>query len=159
MTATTQAQYDYKARITWAGNRGEGTASYTSYGRDYRVEVDGKPDFVGSADPAFRGDPSRWNPEDQFLSALSSCHLLTFLALAARRGIQVVAYDDEAFGRLALDGRGGGRFEEIVLRPRVILSESSTKFVSDLAALHELAHGLCFLANSCAVPIRIEPRS
>lgn len=146
--------HDYAARLVWEGNRGSGTADYRAYGREYRVEFAGKPDLAGSADPMFRGDPERLNPEDLFVAALSACHLLTYLALCARSGIRVVAYEDDARGTLALDTAGGGRFESVTLRPRVTIAAGDRELA---AALHEKAHGLCFVAASVAIPVTVEP--
>lgn len=148
-------EHAYAARVVWEGNTGEGTAGYTAYRRDYRVAVDGKPDLAGSADPAFRGDPARHNPEDLFVAALSSCHMLSYLALCARGGVRVVAYEDDAVGRMRLEPGGGGRFVEVTLRPRVTLDRPEQ---AELALqLHDRAHALCFIANSCSVPVRHEP--
>src|SRR6185295_1170294 len=92
------------------GNHGDGTTNYTTYGRQYRVSIDGKPELTGSADPTFRGDAALHNPEDLFLIAISSCHMLSYLALCARARINVTAYRDDATGTMELDRRGGGRF-------------------------------------------------
>jgi len=145
-------EHEYVARLTWDGNRGDGTASYEGYGRGYRVHSEGKPDLVGSADPMFRGDGAVHNPEDLFLAAISSCHMLSYLALCARRGVRVLVYTDEARGTLRFDGTGGGRFVEVTLSPRVTIAGDS-----DLALaqqLHEPAHQTCYVASSCSVPIR-----
>src|SRR6188768_3140337 len=101
--------HDYAARLCWEGNTGAGTASYTSYERNWRIRVDGKPDLAGSAAAMFRGDAAQHDPEDLFLAAIASCHMLSYLALCARQGVDVVEYQDEARGRLVLAG-GGGRF-------------------------------------------------
>ena len=86
--------HDYKAHLVWDGNLGTGTTSYTGYGRKYRLQIDGKPELVGSADPMFRGDGNVYNPEDLFVAALSSCHLLSYLALCARTQINLVRASD-----------------------------------------------------------------
>lgn len=145
----------YTARLVWAGNTGAGTADYTSYGREYRVHVAGKPQLAGTADPAFRGDPALHNPEELFLSAISACHMLTYLALCARRGVSVVAYEDDAHGSVRLDSRGGGKFESVVLRPAVTISGDGGA-VALAAGLHDAAHELCLIASSCSVPVRHE---
>ena len=143
--------HHYRAHLVWEGNRGNGTADYEAYGRDYRLRVDGKPDVIGSADPAFRGDPGRLNPEDLFLAAISSCHMLSYLALCARHRISVLSYEDRAFAAMKEDGRGG-RFEEVVLEPLVTVADA--RHLERARELHERAHELCFIANSCSVPIR-----
>jgi len=102
--------HEYTARVTWDGNLGEGPSSYAAYSRAYRVHVAGKPDLVGTADPVFRGKADKHNPEDFFLAALSACHMLSYLSLCARKGVCVVAYEDDTWGMLVLRPQGGGRF-------------------------------------------------
>lgn len=149
-----QSVHEYAARVIWDGNQGHGTAGYASYGRQYRVLVAGKPDLAGTADPAFRGEPDKHNPEDLFLAAVSACHMLFYLALCARKGVSVLAYEDEAAGTMRMEAHGGGRFEQVVLRPRVVIEGLEEAALA--ARLHETAHELCFIANSCRVPIRHE---
>jgi organic hydroperoxide reductase OsmC/OhrA len=145
--------HEYRARVIWEGNSSGGTSSYASYGRQYRIVVAGKPDLACTADPIFRGDADKHNPEDLFLAAISACHMLTYLALCARGGIRVVNYEDDATGGMELDASGGGKFVEVVLRPAVTIAAGDA---ATAAKLHERAHALCFIANSCSVPIRHE---
>ena len=147
--------HEYAVGLAWEGDRGTGTSSYGGYDRRFRLCVPGKPDLLGTADPAFRGEPGLHNPEELLLAAVASCHMLFYLSLCARSGIAVVRYADQASGRLALDPGGGGRFAEITLRPRVTVSRGSDARAA--AALHERAGQLCFIANSCRFPIRHEP--
>lgn len=147
--------HEYEAKLIWEGNTGEGTASYTSYGRDYRVLIDGKPELVGTADPAFRGQADLHNPEDLFVTALSACHMLTYLALCAKRRIRVLAYEDDARGTMLTNRAGGGKFEEVVLRPHVTID--GEEHVELATRLHDRAHELCFIAASCSIPIRHQP--
>ena len=142
----------YASRLVWEGNRGDGTADYRTYGRAWRAGIAGKPDLAGSADPAFRGDPAAHNPEDLFLIAVSSCHMLSYLALCAKYKVVVLAYEDRAEGTMREDGRGGGRFEEVILSPVVTISPESDH--ERAVALHERAHEQCYIAASCSVPIR-----
>jgi organic hydroperoxide reductase OsmC/OhrA len=148
--------HDYKARLVWDGNLGDGTSTYTGYGRKYRVQFDGKPDLPGSADPIFRGDPDVYNPEDLFVASLSSCHLLSYLALCARSKISVVAYEDDASGTLVLRPDGGGSFESVTLRPKVTIAPGGDE--KRALDLHDTAHALCFIAASVSVPVRHEPQ-
>ena len=151
----TRGVHEYAARLVWDGNTGSGTATYAGYGRQYRVLMEGKPDLEGTADPAFRGDATKHNPEDLFLAAISSCHMLSYLALCARKGIRVVAYEDDVRGVMKLDSNGGGKFEEVTLHPRVTIEGADG---CELALeLHGKAHELCFIAASCSVPIRHKP--
>jgi organic hydroperoxide reductase OsmC/OhrA len=152
MTPTTgKKTHDYKAKLVWEGNLGDGTSSYMGYGRKYRLKIDGKPDLTGSADPMFRGDPNAHNPEDLFVAALSSCHLLSYLALCARSKINVVAYEDDASGTLLLRPDGGGSFESVTLRPTVTIAAGGDE--KRAMELHETAHDLCFIAASVKVPV------
>jgi organic hydroperoxide reductase OsmC/OhrA len=146
--------HEFQATLRWTGADHGPTADYRSYARDYRIEIAGKPPLEGSADPAFRGDPARHNPEDLLVAALSACHLLTYLALCARASIPVVAYEDSASGTMALEG-GGGHFTEVVLRPRVTLGAGAD--AAEARRLHAVAHGDCFIAASVNFPVRNEP--
>jgi organic hydroperoxide reductase OsmC/OhrA len=141
----------YSAAITWTGNHDQGTSQYERYGREYTVRVAGKPDLQGSADPAFRGDASLHNPEDLLLIAISSCHMLSYLALCARSRISVLAYDDDATAVMELSADGGGRFTSATLHPRVVVQDAA--HVQRALALHERAHASCFIASSCNFPI------
>jgi organic hydroperoxide reductase OsmC/OhrA len=148
-------QHIYPIRTEWTGNLGEGTANYRAYSRDHVISATGKPDLSGSSDPAFRGDASRYNPEDLLVASLSSCHMLWYLHLCAQARIVVLAYRDDAAGTMVEDADGGGRFSEAVLRPVATLAAGGD--AASAAALHEEAHRLCFIANSVNFPVRIEP--
>ena len=145
----------YAIRTIWTGNRGEGTTTYRSYDRTHEYAGHGKPIIPAPADPVFRGDATRYNPEDLLVAALSGCHLLTYLHLCADAGIIVTAYDDDATGTMVETDDGGGHMTEVVLRPRVAIRADSN---AELAAqLHERAHHLCFIASSVNFPVRCEP--
>jgi organic hydroperoxide reductase OsmC/OhrA len=113
--------------------------------------VAGKPDLVGTADPAFRGERDRYNPEDLLIVSLSSCHMLTYLALCARNGISVLSYADDASGVMKTSPDGGGRFESVTLRPKVEIAGEGKKALA--MDLHEKAHSLCFIASSVNFPV------
>jgi organic hydroperoxide reductase OsmC/OhrA len=145
----------YEVAVTWTGDNGTGTSGYRAYGRAHDVEADGKPPIPGSADPAFRGDPARWNPEEMLVASLSQCHMLWYLALCAGEGLVVTGYTDRPYGTMIETSDGSGRFEEVVLRPQVTPAVPGQ---ADLAmALHERAHRMCFIANSVNFPVRHEP--
>src|SRR3954462_9779243 len=148
--------HEYRAHLVWDGNLGAGTTTYAGYGRKYRLQIDGKPDIIGSADPMFRGDANIYNPEDLFVAALSSCHLLSYLALCARSKINVIAYEDNASGTLKLLPNGGGIFEGVTLRPVVTVAPDSDE--ARALELHEQAHDLCFIAASVKIPVLHEPQ-
>ena len=149
-------QHHYTVQVTWTGNRGEGTSDYRAYSRSHEIAAVGKPVLPGSSDPTFRGDPSRYNPEEFLVSSLSTCHMLWYLHLCAEAKIVVLHYVDDATGVMAERPDAGGRFTEVMLRPHVVIASGG-----DLARaeeLHERAHHLCFIANSVNFPVRCTPR-
>lgn len=148
------ADHTYRVDVEWTGNTGEGTSSYRSYDRDHRISIEGKPDLLGSSDPAYRGDTSRHNPEDLLVAALSGCHLLWYLHECSTAGAVVVSYRDEAEGTMITD-REGGRFSEVVLRPTVVVADAS--MIPAATAAHDRAHAKCFIARSVNFPVRHEP--
>ncbi|AUY49353.1 OsmC family protein [Streptomyces sp. CB01881] len=145
--------HTYTAEITWTGNRGTGTSDYRSYERSHEVAGEGLPTIPGSSDPAFRGDPARWNPEQLQLAALSQCHMLSYLHQCAVNGVVVTSYVDRPLGTME-ETAGGGHFTEAVLRPRIeVASEEMTE---KALALHDDAHRACFIAASVNFPVRHE---
>ena len=147
--------HSYDISVTWTGNRGTGTSGYRAYDRDHDVTADGLPAIAGSSDPVFRCGPGRWNPELELTAALSQCHMLWYLHLCAAAGVTVTSYADEAHGVMAEDADGGGRFTEVVLRPRVTVA--SADMIETATALHAGANAKCFIANSVNFPVRCEP--
>lgn len=148
-------QHIYSCSVAWTGNTGSGTSRYNSYSRDYTVTSSGKPEIAGSSDPAFRGDPKRYNPEDLLVVALSSCHMLSYLHLAAVGGVIVTAYVDDAGGVMTQDAKGSGAFTRVTLRPRVTIAAGSDP--AKARELHHAAHEVCFIANSVNFPVDCEP--
>jgi organic hydroperoxide reductase OsmC/OhrA len=144
----------YAATILWTGDTGAGTSSPAGYSRDHTIRIPGKPELAGSSDPAFRGDAGRHNPEELLLAALSACHMLWYLHLAAAEGIVVRHYADDAEGTMEEDPDGGGRFTSVILHPRVGIERGDR---GRAHALHELAHRRCFIASSVNFPVRVEP--
>lgn len=153
-TSDMNGEHLYRVATTWTGDRGTGTTAYRDYDRAVTIEIDGKPTLEASADRPFRGDPAKWNPEDMLVSALSECHLLSYLHACVTLGVVVLEYTDRAEGTMVLDGRGGGAFREVVLRPRVVVAEAS--MVAEAHRAHTLAHEWCFIANSVNFPVRHE---
>ena len=145
----------YAITVTWTGNDGDGTATYRSYRRDHDVTAAGRPTILGSSDPHFRGDATRWNPEQLLVAALAQCHLLWYLHLCADAGVTVVDYRDEAEGTMILGSDGGGRFSSAVLRPHVTVG--APEMVERALALHHEVPALCFIARSVNFPVSHEP--
>jgi len=146
--------HHYQTSLEWLGNRGTGTSGYRDYGRTHIVRAGPKPAIAGSADPVFRGEADRWNPEDLLVASLSQCHLLTYLHLAADNGVVVLAYTDEASGTMVEEG-DGGHFTEVTLRPVVIVADAS--MVELAQSLHHEAHERCFISSSVNFPVGCEP--
>jgi len=144
----------YPVTVTWTGNTGAGTTTYRAYSRDHEIGVDGKPVILTSSDPAFRGDPTRYNPEELFVASLSQCHSLWYLHLCADNGINVVAYIDRAEGIMEEDASGSGVFTRVVLRPEITLAPGCDPDLAD--RLHHDAHEHCFIARSVKVPVEVE---
>jgi organic hydroperoxide reductase OsmC/OhrA len=147
--------HHFSARLTWTGAARGSTGSYEVYSRDYLIDVPGKPPLPGSADKVFRGDPTRHNPEDLLVASLSACHMLSYLAEAARSGLRVVAYADDASGTMQLQ-EGRMRFTEVSLRPQVVIAKGGDP--AEAMRLHEKAHDICFIANSVNFPVSCDAR-
>lgn len=148
-------RHRYRMALDWTGNQGSGTSGYRAYGREHRLSAPGKPDIAGSADPAFRGDAARWNPEELLLASIAACHQLWYLHLAADAGVIVTAYCDAAEAEMAEAADGGGAFVSATLRPAVTLAPGQDAALA--LALHERAHALCFIARSLNFPVHIAP--
>lgn len=146
--------HHYLLEVRWSGDRGRGTAAYNAYARHFEVQAPGKPILLGSADPFFRGDADRYNPEDLLVAALSGCHMLSYLHACADEGVVVTAYRDTPRGVMAADRRVG-RFLDVVLAPEVVIDDPGR--LADAVALHARAHEACFIANSVNFPVRYEP--
>lgn len=148
-------EHRYSSRIAWTGNRGEGTAHYRAYDRTWDIAVDGRPVVRCSNDPLLGGDPSKPNPEDLLISALSACHMLWYLHYAADAGIVVTDYVDEPIGIGEMTAGGAGRFVEAVLRPTITVKAGADLALAE--ALHHRIPEVCFIARSVAFPVRHEP--
>lgn len=148
-------EHRYAVAVTWTGNTGAGTAGYQAYERRHEIAAPGRPDIPGSSDPAFRGDPARWNPEQLLVASLSACHKLWYLHLCAVAGIVVVSYRDRAEGVMVEDASGGGRFAGVVLRPEIGLAPGADAGLA--MRLHAEAHARCFIANSVNFAVEHEP--
>lgn len=140
----------------WTGNLGTGTSGYTAYSRNHEISGPGKAAAIpGCSDAAFRGDASRYNPEELLVASLSTCHMLWMLHLCADAGIAITEYVDEASGEMAIHADGGGEFTSVTLRPRMTIADAAR--VAEATELHHRAHELCFIARSVNFPVRCEP--
>ena len=144
--------HHYQLSLKWTGNRGEGTSSYQAYSRNYTITINHKPELLGSSDPAFRGDPTRYNPEELLLASIASCHQLWYLHLCADAKVVVLDYQDQATAVMEETANGGGRFIEACLNPVVTVADP--EMIPKALELHQKANDLCFIANSVNFPIR-----
>ena len=148
-------QHNYSLTVKWTGNKGTGTSNYKEFERSHIVIVENKVDILGSADPAFRGDKTKHNPEELFLASISSCHMLWYLHLCAVAGIVVTDYMDTATGIMMETSNGGGKFTEATLNPRVTITDML--MTEKANELHKKANELCFVANSLNFPVHHKP--
>jgi organic hydroperoxide reductase OsmC/OhrA len=148
-------RHTYQIQINWTGNDGEGTKTYRSYRRDHVIVSKGKPPISASSDPSFRGDPTRYNPEELLVGTLSSCHMLWYLHLCAVNRVTVVDYQDAASGIMDEADDGSGGFVRVVLKPVVKITAESDP--AQARALHTKAHHFCFIARSVNFPVDVEP--
>jgi Predicted redox protein, regulator of disulfide bond formation len=145
----------YSLTIKWTGNRGSGTSAYTAYDRSHSVLMENKPELLCSSDAAFRGDKTKYTPEDLLVASISSCHMLWYLHLCSEAGVVVTDYIDNAKGTMIVDDDGGGRFTEVTLYPEIVITDKSMEEKAN--ELHKKANQLCFIANSCNFPIHHKP--
>ncbi|PTT21166.1 peroxiredoxin [Chryseobacterium sp. HMWF028] len=148
-------EHHYKITIQGTGNQGTGTSGYRDYERSHIISAENKAVIEGSSDPAFRGDRKKHNPEEMFLSSISSCHMLWYLHFCSEAGIIVTDYTDEATGIMTETTSGSGYFTEVVLHPTVTVAEESMKEKAE--QLHHKANGYCFIANSVNFPVKHIP--
>jgi organic hydroperoxide reductase OsmC/OhrA len=141
-------------RVTLSWNDGGKPFTYESYPREHRIAFkDGQDTMTVSAAPAYKGDGVHGDPEDLLVAALSSCHMLSFLAICTKKKVTVQSYEDDAAGFLENDG-GVLWMTRVILRPKVACNADA----ATLEQIHHLAHEACFIANSVKTDIRIEPR-
>lgn len=145
----------YRVEVQWTGNTGRGTESYRAYDRAHAISANGKPMIEASADPVFRGDKTRYNPEELLLASVSSCHMLWYLHMCADAKIVVTGYVDYPLGTMIETENGSGRFSEVLLRPVVTLAPQNNLGLA--TELHHQAHQKCFIANSVNFPVQCEP--
>jgi organic hydroperoxide reductase OsmC/OhrA len=149
---------EHRARIEW--KRTSADFTYDSYNRAHDVIFkNGAIRLAASSAPAFKGDTDRVDPEEAFVASLSSCHMLTFLAICARKRIIVDAYDDDASGALE-KGEGGKLWlANVILRPHVRFAAATPVDGAALREIHHKSHEECFIANSVKTHVTVEPRA
>ncbi len=150
-----KGQHNYTATVKWTGNKGKGTSNYREFERSHSISIDKKPDILCSSDPAFRGDKTKYNPEELLLASLSSCHMLWYLHLCSESNIVVTNYLDNVTGIMIEKPGGSGFFSEASLNPIVRVTENS--MIEKAIELHKKANELCFIANSVNFKVSHNP--
>jgi organic hydroperoxide reductase OsmC/OhrA len=149
-------QHTYEIRVDWTGNNGDGTKAYTSFRRDHIITSAGKPQIPGSSDPHFRGDATRYNPEELLVASLSTCHMLWYLHFCSVNHVTVLDYHDAASGVMQEADDGSGAFVRVLLEPVVKIAAGDDR--ERALALHHDAHRSCFIANSVNFPVDVAPQ-
>src|SRR3954467_13942019 len=150
------AMSEHKATDDW--ERETPDFAYETYNRDHDWAFDAGVTVRASANPAYLGSESCVDPEEAFVASLSSCHMLTFLALAATKRYVVDGYHDEAVGVLAKDAAGNLSVTKVTLRPQVRFGGDKVPGPDELRQLHDRAHHACFIANSVKTEVVVEPK-
>jgi len=148
-------EHNYKATVKWTGNKGKGTSNYKEFERCHTISIEKKPDILCSSDPAFRGDRTKYNPEELLLSSLSACHMLWYLHLCSEANVIITEYSDQATGIMNETSNGSGYFSEVNLNPKTTVTESS--MIKKAIELHKKANELCFIANSVNFKVNHSP--
>ena len=153
--------HSFESRLRWPADLTQPLPPDPAFSRNSLLGATGKAEVAASAPAVFGGDVAGYNPEELLLMSLSQCHMLTFLAIAAKKRMAILAYEDRATGTLGM-GEPGTKsgppgkmsMQEVVLRPRVTVARGTD--LADAMAIHEKAHANCFIANSVNFPVRHE---
>ncbi|HEX4636313.1 MAG TPA: OsmC family protein [Rhizomicrobium sp.] len=144
---------EHHIQLTW--EKGAAPFTYDAYPRNHTIAFkNGQETVIASASPNYKGDAGKTDPEDLLVAALSSCHMLSFLAIAAKKKLTVNSYQDNAVGFLENDG-GKLWITRVVLKPKVVIDTDT----ETLAQIHHMAHEACFIANSVKTQVSVEPQS
>ena len=149
--------HTFHTTLQWPADPAQEKPPTATFSRNGILGSPGHPDIVGGSPPVFGGVTDRYNPEELMTLSLSECHMLTFLSLAAKKQVAVLAYEDRATGRLGKGPSGKMQMEHVMLRPKVTVAKGT-----DLAmvnAMHEKAHAYCFMANSVNFPVENAPEA
>ena len=147
---------EHRANVQWSRDGEDFSAE--SYNRDHVCTFENGTEIKASAAPGFQGNPDCVDPEEALVSALSSCHMLTFLAVAAKKRLTVDHYEDDAVGTLEKNTNGKLAVTRATLRPKVAWGEGKAPTPEEIEKMHEKAHHACFIANSVLTEVSIESR-
>lgn len=148
-------EHNYKVTAEWTGNKGDGTKNVKTYNRSHTVSIEGKPELFLTADNPHVGDKTKLNPEDLLVTAISSCHLLSYLYVCSLEGVVITSYTDNATGIMIEQASGGGNFKEVTLNPICYVADES--MVEKAIELHHKAHEICYIANSVNFEVKCNP--
>lgn len=157
-TPAPSTAHQFETTLTWPADAAQAPMPDPTFSRNNILRAAGKVDVPGSAPGVFSGDASRYNPEELLLMSLSECHMLTYLAIAAKKRVVIAGYTDRAIGTLGVGQYGtAGKMsmQEVVVHPVITIKRGAN--LDDLRAMHEKAHANCFMANSVNFPVRVEP--
>jgi organic hydroperoxide reductase OsmC/OhrA len=150
---------EHTATIKWKSDQGDFARG--RYSREHTWTLDGGMVINASSSPSVvptpMSNPAYVDPEEAFVASLSSCHMLTFLYVASRKGFVVSAYDDEAVGTTTKNAEGTPWISTVVLRPKIVYAGDKLPTPEEEHALHEAAHHGCFIAQSVKTDVRVEP--
>jgi organic hydroperoxide reductase OsmC/OhrA len=144
---------EHKITLTW--KRGDTPFEYQKYLRDHTWKFKGT-EVQASAAPAYLGNPKLVDPEEAFVASLSSCHMLTFLAIACKQKFVLDEYVDEAVGHMEKNAEGKLAITRVTLKPKLKFSGDKQPSAEELDKMHHGAHDQCFIANSVKTEITVE---
>ncbi|MDQ3120866.1 MAG: OsmC family protein [Verrucomicrobiota bacterium] len=144
---------EHKATLRW--ERGDVEFSYQKYPRDHTLSFDGGHTMTATAAPAYLGNPANVDPEEAFVGSLSSCHMLTFLAIACKQKFVLESYEDEAVGHMEKNAEGKLAITRVELHPKIKFSGEKQPTPEELEKLHHGAHDNCFIANSVRTEVTV----
>src|ERR1700746_3454633 len=147
---------EHKVTLKW--ERGGAEFSYQKYSRDHTWSFDGGHTMTATAATAYLGDPAHVDPEEAFVASLSSCHMLTFLAIACKQKFALDSYEDEAIGHLEKNADGKLAITWVELGPRIKRGGDRRPSVEELDKMHHAAHENCFIANSVKTNVTVAER-
>jgi organic hydroperoxide reductase OsmC/OhrA len=148
-------EHKYKLTAKWHGNKGTGTSGLRDYDRSHTVSIANKPELHLTTDNPAVGDKTKLNPEALLVTAISSCHMLSYLYVCALEGVIVTDYVDHATGTMIEHEAGGGQFKEVTLNPEVTVQDAS--MIEKALELHHKAHEICYIANSVNFEVLCNP--
>lgn len=145
----------FEVHVAWPADAAQKMPPDPAFSRNNWLGAPGKKEVFGSSPVAFGGDPGGYNPEELLMLSLSQCHMLTYLALAAKKQFKVIHYEDRATGSLGKNAEGRMQVVDVVLHPRVIVAKGTD--LAEARAMHVRAHAHCFIAASVNFPVRNDP--